>query len=111
MSLSLEYSNVHHVMAILKIFAKQLLKSINTVLCYHLNKSNQFLHQDIEVGPTTGLSQYTEFHEYICGKIMVSMEEKIKWIKYESLSLKKHVCVFMGVGNLYPKFCKVIDLI
>lgn len=53
-----------------------------------INKSNQFLHQHIEVGPI----KYTEFHEYICDKIMVSMEEKIdqiKWIKYEIFHSKK----------------------
>lgn len=42
-----------------------------------LKKRNQFLHQDIEVGPIESTTQYTEFHEYICDKIIVSMEEKI----------------------------------
>lgn len=63
---------------------KNICKTVaKNLLCYYLNKSNQFLHHDIEVGPiesTMSLSQYTEFHEYICDKIM-SMEEKVDQIK------------------------------
>ena len=101
-----------------KNICKTIAKKHQHLLCYYLNNGSHFLHRNIEIGPiesTENIAKYVQFHEYISGSgVSGSMEDELqqpRFIKFENMLLKCGAIVFIAVGALYPKFCKIVELI
>ena len=48
---------------------------------------------------------------FISNNVIVNIEEAFEHPEFIALHLHKGVCIFMGVGALYPVFAKVVDII
>ena len=97
-----------------KNICKTVAKKHQHLLRYYLNKQQNFLSHNLEIGPTElseTLSCNSEFCTFVGACNIEEMIYHPKLIKYEKLCIRKDACVFISVGPLYPVFCKVIDLI
>ena len=100
-----------------KNICKTIAKKHQHLLCYYLNNGTPFLSKIIELGPaesSISVSDHPEFHNYISKTAITTTEDVLqhpKFIKFEHMLLKPGAYLFMGTGVLYPKFCKVVQLI
>ena len=82
--------------------------------CYYLNCERFFLAVQIEVSnvpPEVQLANESEeLRRYFSGINPHFSLRSPNWIKFGPLFLKKFSYVFLGCGDLYPCFGKVIDL-
>ena len=84
-------------------------------LCYHLNCGKPFLENVAECSKTFTeiplVNESMELHAYITslGLTLHSIVHP-NWIKSDVLFLKKFAYVYLGNGEMYPKFGKVVDL-
>ena len=85
-------------------------------LCYHLNCEAPFLSSCFETSKTFSEVPFADEKEdirtYFNG-LNFSIPELIKhpnWIKIYDKQIKKFACVYLGNGEIYPKFGKIVDL-
>ena len=87
-------------------------------LCYHLNCGEPFLKAYLEVSKTSSESPFStekeEVQAYCHTLNNITMPEFIthpNWIKLGHLFIKKFACLYLGNGEIYPKFGKIVDLL
>ncbi len=84
--------------------------------CYHLKCGNPFLIRSTEIS-TTCVETYIESETEQLQSFIVESCLNIKsvrhltWMKYGCFHLKKNAFVYLGNGDLYPKFGKVSDVL
>lgn len=91
-------------------------KRMQHALCYHLNCGEPFLRAHIEVSKTfsdSPTSTETEEVQAYLRSLNILIPESIvhpNWIKYDHLLIKKFACLYLGNGEIYSTFGKIIDL-
>ena len=82
-------------------------------LCMHLNSRESFLMVKFEVSNVShGIeldNESTALRNFALTTSIQSMQRP-SWVKFGPLFLKKICYLYHGTGELYPNFCKVVDL-
>lgn len=92
-------------------------KRTQHALCYHLNCSEPFLKACLEVSKTFSdvpFSTETEEVQAYFHSLKIPVPESVihpNWIKFDHLLIKKFACLYLGNGEIYPTFGKIIDLL
>ena len=91
-------------------------KRTQHAFCYFLNCGIPFLALDYETSNTFTEVQSSREPEIIrlyIQSLGLSLPESIvhpKWVKYEHFHLKKYAYLYLGNGEMYPNFGKIVDL-
>ena len=99
-----------------KNIAYTIAKRSQHALCYHLNCGDPFLDSSSEASTSTSVVPFQDEEEDIRTFIERSVSSTPatlihpNWIKLDHLHVKKFVCAYLGNGELYPNFGKIIDL-
>ena len=85
-------------------------------LCYHLNSGEAFLNRNLEVSTTFSEIAFTNEVEDIrtyltsSGVPTPDIVKHPNWIKFDHLHIKKFACLYLGNGDIYPNFGKIVDI-
>ena len=86
------------------------------ILCYHLNSGEPFLGKCVGTSNTFNecllVNESEEIRCHIGSlDLVVHSVQHLSWIKCDILHLKKFSYVYLGNGEMYPMFGKVIDIL
>lgn len=91
-------------------------KRTQHALCYHLNCGVPFLATHVEVSKTSSevpIASETEEVRLYYHNLSLPLPASVvhpTWIKYDYQYLKKYAYVYLGNGEIYPCFGKIVDL-
>ena len=85
-------------------------------LCYDLNCYESFLTKGIDIASTFTerplFNESEEIRRHIDGlRLVVHSVRHLGWIKCDVPYLKRHSYIYLGNGEMYPKFGKSFDIL